>query len=92
VCMCVCVHQRSDVTVMTMDFFIYRMGHKSLDINAFKSQILASSDLWPTLYMRLNIRTCISPYIKTYTREGWQSRIVSKLEHLLETILVEERN
>jgi hypothetical protein len=30
--------------------FYYRVGHKSLDQNAFKSQILVSSDLWPTLY------------------------------------------
>jgi hypothetical protein len=28
----------------------YRVGHKSLDKNAFKSQLLVSSDLWPTLY------------------------------------------
>jgi hypothetical protein len=27
----------------------YRVGHKSLDKNAFKSEIFMSSDVWPTL-------------------------------------------
>jgi hypothetical protein len=39
----------------------YRVVHKSLDKNAFKSQILVSNDLWPTLYTDENfafIRSC----------------------------------
>jgi hypothetical protein len=30
---------------------LYRVGHKSLEKNAFKSQLLVSRDLWPTLYI-----------------------------------------
>jgi hypothetical protein len=31
----------------------YRVGHKSLDENEFKSQIFLSSELWLTLYIGL---------------------------------------
>jgi hypothetical protein len=42
----------TNVEFMTVKYVIhiYRMDRKSLDKNAFKSQLLVSNDLWPTLY------------------------------------------